>query len=82
MRVRGLPTTGSIADADADLRQALAGSDWITAGETVVRLYRPPTLFAFLGGFEIAVRVAAQGGGRHTGGDLGTPAMPQGPGRA
>jgi len=58
MSVRGRPTPEAIEDADARLREALAGTEWISTGAAILRLHRPLGLLPLLARFQIAVPVA------------------------
>jgi SOUL heme-binding protein len=61
MQVRGRPTPETVEDADARLREALAGTDWISTGGTILRLHRPLRILPFRSAFQVAVPVAGSG---------------------
>lgn len=58
LRFTGLGSPGAVADRQAQLRRALAGTAWQPAGEPVALFYDPPWTIPFLRRNEVAVPVS------------------------
>jgi hypothetical protein len=59
MRLSGRPNRPGFAKGEAAILAAIAGSSWVVAGTSVLRLHAPLGLLPWTGGFEVAVPVTA-----------------------